>query len=163
MPLLWYCEFMPRILISSGSGGLRVAGLRRCSVRRSVFPCRPFHGKRKRVCAILSTGVCRSALRQVAPPSVVISTLAIAPRPLPRDAGQFVGFSGGERVAAGRPRDQRLGFELEGELPRRAVGHQSVYFEVSSRLIAGWFITLRRAATSTLALPSQPGRSRRSG
>jgi hypothetical protein len=40
---------------------------------------------------------------------------------------------------------------------------RSVYFDVSSRLIAGWFITLSRRSHFTLVLPSQPGSSSRIG
>ena len=58
-----------------------------------------------------------------------------------------------------------IDFASRSNVNCRAVpsGIRSVYFDVSSRLIAGWFITFSRRSHFTFALPSQPGNSSRSG
>ena len=115
------------------------------------------------MCAIGNTGDCSCAGAHVAPPSVVISTPTIVPRPV---QAMPVNSQNAPAVSVSPP-DGRVMIDLasRSNVNWRAVpsGMRSVYFEVSSRLIAGWFITFSRRSHLTLAFPSQPGSSSRSG
>src|SRR5436190_24124206 len=81
MPLLWYCELVPRTFTNAATVGCvyPVSSVQR-DANSASLPSH-FHVHRNRVCAIGSTGDCSSAGTHVVPPSTVTSTPVMRPRP----------------------------------------------------------------------------------
>src|SRR5581483_10285363 len=95
------------------------------------------HMRRKRVCAMATTGANSSAAAHVIPPSVLMSTRVIFPRPL--HARPVTGHHPWLLSCMGYDGDVMIDFASMTKLNCRAVpfGSGSVYFDVSSRDIFG--------------------------
>src|SRR5262245_15200190 len=121
------------------------------------------HAIRNRVNALGRTGPEMAAGAHVLPPSADTSTRRT--RPAPDHAIPEIWYRPGPCIFNPPDGDVMTDFTPIGNVNCRArpSGSESVYFDVSSFVITGASVTLRRRSHLTFVLPSQPGNSKRIG